>query len=224
MGSPSLAGFNLEDALRLLGKEKVVTYEQSYAAFKRPLPKGNVVVCPNMGQIRKCAEQNKAGEHQWMLGYASALSFVSQRSILGVNRDCQPCYLRAIGWFLEPEEQAWAESIPEAGYYLLDMMPRWDKTGWKEQEVNIAGLGRDFVRADERVFSQIILANLKVTGQRLFQNVFHWGRILNTKGCRVSVGLDPGGLIVTQDSPQLCKREGLFVCVARQSRELVTVA
>jgi len=218
--------FDLDGAFKLLGEANVVTPTQNCATFSQPLPKNQIVVCPSVKQIQECAAQNKAGAHKWMLVYASALSFRDQHAILGTDRNRQPNYYpgRCENWFLKFKEKQWAEAKPEAGYHLLEMTPRWNLTNWQGQEDNFAALDEDYERADERVFAQAVLAHQKATGQRLFDNVWHWGRALDSGGSRVCVELEPDGLCVSSDQPSYGDRNDLFVCVARKSTARCFVA
>lgn len=211
--------FDLAGALALLGQTNVVTPDQHVATFKRPFSKDEPVVCPSAEQIQECADQNKAGTHKWVLAFASALSFREQHSILGTDKSRKPNYYPGVDWFLKPNEKEWADGKPEAGFYLLDMTPRWNLTNWQGQGDNITALGEDYERADERVFSQVVLAHQKVTGERLFDNVYHWGHILDSRGYCVCVELYSGGLFVNSDHPSNGCRDLLFVCVARKSRD-----
>lgn len=209
--------FDFAGALKLLGQTNLVTHEQNSTTFSQPSAKGQTVVCPNMGQIQECADQNKAGTHTWFLSYASALSFREQHTILGTDKSHPPNFYPGVDWFLKPSEKEWAEGKPEAGFYLLDMTPRWKKTNWQQQEDNITALGEDYERADEHVFAQAVLAHQKATGQRLFNNVWHWGRILDRSGYRVCVKLFSDGLNVNNDHPSNGDNDNLYVCVARKS-------
>ncbi len=216
--------FDLAGALTLLGQTSLVTHEQNSTTFAQPSPKGQTVVCPNMAQIQECAYQNKAGTHKWMLAYASTASFRSQHSTLGTDKSHPPNYYPGVDWFLKPQYKEVGDSKPEAGYYLLDMTPRWNRTNWQQQEDNIVALGEDYERADERVFSQAVLAHQKATGQRLFDNVYHWGRILDSHGYRVCVWLDSAGLFVYGAHPSYGGSGNLFVCVARKSAHRALIA
>ena len=216
--------FDLPGALTLLGQTSVVTAEQNMATFKRPFSKDEPVVCPSAEQIQECAAQNKAGTHKWILVYASALSFREQHSILGTDNRRKPNYYSGADWFLKPNYKEVGDSKPDAGYYLLDMTPRWNLTNWQGQGDNITALGEDYERADERVFSQAVLAHQKATGNRLFDNQYHWGHILDSHGCRVCVGLAMGGLGVGHVGPSYSGDGDLFVCVARKSRNRALIA
>lgn len=216
--------FDLAGALTLLGQTSVVTADQNVATFKRPFSKDEPVVCPSVEQIQECADQNKAGTHKWMLVYASAISFREQHSILGTDKSRKPNYYPGVDWFLKPKYKEVADGKPEAGYYLLDMTPRWNLTNWQGQGDNITGLGEDYERADERVFSQAVLAHQKATGQRLFDDQYHWGRILDSDGCRVCVGLYSDGLVVDDVLPSGGGSGRLYVCVARKSAHRALIA
>lgn len=217
--------FDLAGALALLGQANVVTPDQHVATFKRPFSKDEPVLCPSVEQIQECANQNKAGTHKWILAYASALSFREQHSILGTDKSRKPNYYPGVDWFLKPKEKEWAPAKPEAGYYLLDMTPRWNRTNWEQQGRNIAALGPDFERADERVFAQAVLAHQKATGQRLFDDKWHWGNPLDSDGFRVCVGLFSDGLVVVVGVLPSCGVDGfLCVCVARKSQLRALIA
>lgn len=207
--------FNIAGTLGLLGQSNVITLEQNALTFNRPPAKGQIVVGPSMEQVQQCAAQNRAGKHNWFLNYAADLSLVDQHTILGTSE--HPRFYPGVDWFLKPEYKEVGDSKPEAGYYLLDMTPRWNLTNWQGQGNNINALGEDYERADERVFSQAVLAHQKATGQRLFDNVYHWGRILDSNGCRVCVRLISDGLYVNLDHPSYGDYDYLCVCVARKS-------
>jgi hypothetical protein len=214
--------FDIAGTLELLGQNSVITLEQNALTFNRPPAKGQIVVGPSMEQIQQCAAQNKAGKHNWFLNYAADLSLVDQHAILGTSQ--HPRFYPGVDWFLQSEQKDWAPAKPEAGYYLLDMTPRWNRTNWEQQGRNIAALGPDFERADERVFSQAVLAHQKATGQRLFNDQWHWGRILDSYGSRVCVGLNSGGLDVVGARPSFGGRGGLYVGVARKSQLRALIA
>lgn len=216
--------FDLAGALALLGQTSLVTHEQNSTTFGQPSPKGQIVACPNMAQIQECAAQNKAGTHKWVLAYGSTQSFRSQHSTLGTDKTHKPNYYPGVDWFLKPNYKEVGDSKPEAGYYLLDMTPRWNLTNWQQQEENIAALGEDYERADERIFSQVVLAHQEATGQRLFNDKWHWGRILVSDGCRVCVRLSSDGLDVNDGPPSYGGGDDLCVCVARKSRDRALIA
>lgn len=216
--------FDLAGALKLLGQTRLVTHEQNSTTFGQPSPKGQTVACPNMAQIQECVDQNKAGTHKWILAYGSTQSFRNQHSTLGTDTNHKPNYYPGVDWFLKPNYKEVGDSKPEAGYYLLDMTPRWNLTNWQQQEDNIAALGEDYERADERVFAQAVLAHQKATGQRLFNDKWHWGRILDSYGYRVCVGLLSDGLYVYGVLPSYGVIDCLYVCVARKSRDRALIA
>lgn len=209
--------FDLAGVLTLLGQGNVVTHTDNCVTFNQPLSKGQTVACPRMEQIQGCAKQNKAGGHKWMLSYASALSFQDQHMFLGSDKKYQPNYHKDASWcFLKPEEQEWIGSRPQPGYYLLDMMPHWNSLDWQEQEDNIALLGDDYERADERIFAQTVLTFQKITGRRLFNNAWHWGHTLDSVGRRVCVKLKLDGFFIN-DHEISGEHGSLSVCVARKS-------
>ena len=215
--------FALEVAIELLGAGKVVSCEQHCTAFGQEVPHGTLVVCPTLEQLQQAAEENKSGNTDWRVVYVSALSFPQQRQIVGTDSDNQPCFYDQ-DWYLEDSEKAWANGKPEAGYYLVDFKGRWNSTNWQGQEDKITALGEDYERADERVFSQGLLSIFKISGQRLFENDYHWGRTLGSDGDRVFVGLfDSGGLVVGHVHPSR-SYSILWVCVARKSSVRCLVA
>ncbi len=209
--------FDINGAIKKLGVIHVVTYRQHLATFGRIWPQDVPVWVPSAEQIAECAEQNAAGTNKWVLGFGSTLSFREQHSILGTDTNHKHNFYPGVDWFLEPEYREVGDSHPIAGYYLLDMTPRWNYTNWQTQGANITALGEDNERTDERIFSQVVLAHQKATGQRLFNGQRHWGRILDSNRFRVCVRLNPDGLRVGGGLPSYDDSDDLFVSVARKS-------
>lgn len=223
--------FDLATAIELLGQANIVTPEQNVATFGQPLSKDEPVVCPIIEQIKKCAAQNKAGTHKWILAYASALSFHDQHRILGTDCNRPPNYCPGVDRFLKiPEDRKWdfkwVEEKPEAGYYLLDMTPRWNLTNHGDQDGNIGW--PDYTRADERVFAQAVLAYQKTTGQLLFDNVYHWGKThigpFGRAGSYLRVGLLEKGLSLDTSLEISSDIKDLFVCVSCSSGDEALIA
>ena len=226
--------FDLDTAIGLLGQANVVTPEQNVATFGQPLPKDEPVRCPSIEQVKACAAQNKAGTNKWFLVFASALSFRDQHRILGTDCNRPPNFDPGIDfdWFFKPPEKQWeenwVETKPEPGYYLLDMTPRWNLANRQQQRTNTTAWGSDYYKAtnqlilsaDERVFSQALLAHQKTTGHVLFDYVYHWGNIHfgpSNKGSDLRIGLFENGLFLAPLPEATSDSKDSFVCVCWRS-------
>lgn len=163
--------------------------------------------------LRECANLNRLGDTDWRLVYGLPLSLRQQREIIGTEPKSQTCFFYEIDWWLGEAENSWANSKPVAGYYLIDFKGRFNKhpTNWENQGLRISRMGGAYTRADERVYLQALISMFKPGGKRLY--AYHWGRIKDSKGYRVSVGIfGSGGLLVGNENPE--SFNGLDACVA----------
>ena len=233
--------FDLDSAIQVLGQANVVTPEQNVATFGQPVTKDEPVRCPSIEQIQMCAAQNSAGTNHWFLVFASALSFRDQHRILGTDCNRPPNYDPGIDfdWFFKPPENSWeenwVETKPEAGYYLLDMTPRWNLASHQQQGQKTTAWGQDYYKAtknlmlhaDERVFAEAVLAYQKTTGKRLFDNVYHWGDtgFIRAKiRSYLRVGLLEKGLSIDTCPESMNDSKDTFACVCWSSGDEALIA
>lgn len=188
-------------AIKILGKDQVLTPEMAAKLFGK---NQNLALPFTEKELKEAAKENKAGE-DWCLIYASPLSFLEQREIIGTGKDKFYNY----SWWLT---EAWAKEKPIEGWYLINFNLKFNHTNWDGQNKKIE-LGCE--RADERVVSQAVFGFLNT--KKLLENSYHWGRILDSRGYRVCVRLLPGGLHVFSVDPSYSDNDFLFVCGARKS-------
>lgn len=207
---------DLRTSIAVLGDTKVITRDQAHIAFNQPESNDQVMIRYFEDTVRKCAVMNRKGA-DWRLLYGLPLSFRDQHDIIGVDRDNQPCFNDAYeDWWLSDKEAVWAKSQPEAGYVLIDMKGRFNRTNWNDQNTRISEMGDAYERADERVLSQALISTFKTHGQRLHEVTYHWGRIEDSDGFRVCVGgFSSGGLGVNDVRPS-GGFGGLFACVSHK--------
>lgn len=211
---------DIDGVITILGADKVVTAQQAYEAFNRAYLADQAVEAISHSiryteeTLRECAVLNRSGQSDWRMVYALPLSLRQQREVIGVDRESQPCFYNN-DWWLGEAEDAWAKSQPEAGYYLIDMKGRFNRTNWNDQNTRIAEMGEQYERADERVFAQALVSIFKTHGERLHSGTYHWGRIEDSDGYRVCVGFFAAGGLHVSFHPSL-RRDPLYVCVSRK--------
>ncbi len=184
---------NVGRAIEILGESKVITKKQSAEVFDY----GRVDSFPNEvryreERLRDCARSNKEGYSDYFLHYGLPLSLRQQRTIVAADPNNPSYFNDSELWWMDKSEDWWAKSQPEPGYYLIDLKSRYHSNDWEKQSQMIASsLGGGRERADERVFSQALIAarhlGYKLTDERLS----HWG-MLNSRNNRVWVSFYRG--------------------------------
>lgn len=203
----------LARVVNIFGAGKVLTAEQASRAWNMPVPPSTRIRYTE-ARLRQCAEENRTRGTDWRLAYATGFSLREQREKVGADKACQPCYY-ANTWWLDSKEDEWANEKPEAGYYLIDFNGRWGSTSWQKQGEEITKLGPEFERAHEAVVSEFALSFFKVTGERLLETWWHWGRALSSGGYRVVVGhFDADGGDVYHCHPVWDDFSNLRVCLS----------
>ncbi len=205
----------LARALNILGEQKVLTVEQAAKARKLSASQ-NVAIRYSEATLRECSDQNKRADTDWRLVYVFGLSLRELRDQVGTNPNLQPCVYKN-DWWLEKQEDGWANEKPESGYYLIDFNGRWGSTSWNNQEENIQKLGSDYERTHETVISEATFSIYQTTKERLLETWYHWGKNLDSYGDRVLVGgFDRDGLSVDVCHPAWLGVGWMRVCVSRK--------
>lgn len=215
----------VDEAISILGGDKVVTCKQALEAFEFDRKnlgdsyRSQVLVPYDNETLRDFAILNKYGYADWRLVFGLPLSFREQHDIIGTTPKSQPYFAIDNDWWLNECEGVWAESQPEAGYYLIDFLARFSRDTWEDQDIKIVEMGPNFERADERVFSQALISIFKTRGgERLHPETFHWGRIKTSDGGLVLVnGFNPECGLGIIRLPQFVSTCSAVVCVSRKS-------
>lgn len=181
----------LQEAIKLLGKSRVVTARQSAKVRRLPIPK-NTFLLVSREAVLQMARENQAGTHSWRLGYYHGASIEKERESFGTTAsDTRPCFWTS---GLNPAGTTWGkEVLAPVGYYFLDYGPgdggRFGSTSWDRQAEKIAALGAGMKRADERVVVSITNDMLLVHAVRLMASWVHWGCSQASVGFRLYVGV-----------------------------------
>lgn len=205
-------------AINILGSAKVVTSQQAIDVWCNRQPR-NTMLSYSDTELRVCAQANERNEADWRLVYFTGPSLREQRERKGTDTKKQPCFY-SNEWWLERAEDDWATRKPMAGYYLHNFKPQFGGMKWQQQEEAIAKLGCEFERADEVVIAEACFSIFGVTGERLLENWYHWGRSETSFGDRVFGGdFDSGGFDVSGSHPGDYGGH-LRVVVSRKSKNL----
>lgn len=192
-------------ATDILGAGKVVTAAQVGTAWEIGGLNGSLLYTET--ELTECATANAAGTADWRLMYIHGHSLRKQQEMWGTDTANQPCFYANSTWWLEANQSYWAGAVPEFGlagrYHLLDFQRRMTSKSWYDQESAI--LVTPNVRAHEAVVAEAAFSVVKVTGERLLENWWHWGRFSATSGNRVCVGyFDSRGFDVFDYEPDCC--------------------
>ncbi|HMQ01633.1 MAG TPA: hypothetical protein PKD79_01005, partial [Candidatus Doudnabacteria bacterium] len=165
--------------------------------------------------LRKSAQSNREAGTDFRLVYLTGYSLRELRQKIGIDKKSQPCVYNN-DWWLKSEQDGWSNEKPEAGYYLIDFNGRFARTSWDNQEKEIAGLV-NYDRAHEATVAEAIVTIFKITGERLLEGWYHWGRALTAYGLRACVGyFDTDGLNVIGVNPSYDDLDLLRVCLLRK--------
>lgn len=205
--------FTIADAVSILGEGKVLTAAQAAKAQGREAPE-DAPIRWSEETLRLRAGSNGRGETDWRVVYEFGASLRESREQFGTDRNCQPCFHKENTWWFRSAEDEWAKFRPDGRYYLIDLNGRFDMLNWQRQEERIRKLGPQFRRAHEAVITEAAFLIFKVTGERLLETWYHWGRSLDSLGNRVLVGdFCPGGWHVGGRSPGWDDDTDLRVCL-----------
>lgn len=154
----------------------------------------------------------KNKNQRWLLGYSYGLSISELYLMFGHHHKespsfcpCKRCSIYYSRWL----NRNWSEQRGEAGYYLLDLEPRF--TGFDYQEQNrriVEELGVCFERAPLSLLVEAWFAAQLITGENLFK-LFHWG-----------AGLYPVGRVAMANNearPGQHKKNSLLVFAINQN-------
>jgi hypothetical protein len=127
--------------------------------------------------------------NDWRIVYALPLSFREQLNILKKKKIKQKNLdiFEHLWWSRKDRESFWVDSKPEEGYYLIDIYPRFQSSNWHHQQEKVQSLGSKFDRADERVYTQLILTAANIYGLGYPQRISHWGHITTFGGFKINV-------------------------------------
>lgn len=188
---------SLEEALKILGKTKVITAEQWAKAWGQESP-GDVPIRYTAERLQQAAQENKGDQADWCLVYLGGFSLVRQHELRGASHKDMTKFDADITWWLNEEKQYWqnigqskywAELGFEPSYHLVNVKGLFGNKKWQQQEDAIAELGNDKARCFEEVLSETIITIGLVTGEKICRDWVHWGRSIDCNGYRVYVNL-----------------------------------
>jgi hypothetical protein len=201
----------------MLGVSKVITpAEASEFWGVKALKPASENLPYSFTTLRFCSRRVRFND--WRIVYTLPLSFRQQFEILKERNSPETFSIFGHQWWLEEKEQSfWVDSTPEEGYYLIDIYSRFKTTNWKEQTDRVNELGHKFCRADERVYSQLILATANIYNIGFLQKINHWGDTKTHGDYRVALldGHDFCSLKVFGASEDLLGGE-IGTCIARK--------
>ncbi len=181
----------LDLAIEIFGKDKVITAEQAAKAWELEV-RADVEIRYSEETLRHCATQNRADQADWRLIFVNGLSLHQQREKLGVDSENQPGFSINV-WWLKYFEDCWAKIRPEAQYYLVNMKPQFADMDWYSQERIIDRLVKEYDRCNEAVFAEAILTVFMISGERITDHWYHWGRSRSVFGDHITIGFHSSG-------------------------------
>lgn len=181
-------------AISILGSDKVI---QPSICAKWNFPEINLPIRYRENTLREADQSNKKGDTDFCLVFFPGMSLIRQREIRGMNPKKPPYFSSSNDWWLDAEEKKcqekgvpyWAKISSPAGLYLVDFKPRFADMNWQAQENEIANLDR----TPEDVFLFAVQSIYMLTGKNVTSTWCHWGRTVDSAGCRVNVTLSGVG-------------------------------
>lgn len=175
-------------ALEILGKGKVLGYQDVCRVWQRDLPQTEPVLLYTEEILRQAAERNQGGE-DWRMIYCTGLSLRGQLAVRDDDRRKQPCFDPDYEWWRESAQDGWATKAIEPGYRLLDFSCGFASMDWQKQTEAISASGDQFVRAQEQAVAEACFSNYLLNSkERLLQRRFHWGHMQAANSSLVCVG------------------------------------
>lgn len=212
----------LARAISILGSDKVI---QPSICAKWNLTESSLPIRYREQTLREAAESNKKGETDFhLVFFPGDMSLTRQCETRGLDSKNSLYFSPANDWWLAKEEGCcrekqmayWPKVSSPAGFYLIDFKSRFANMNWQEQENEIIKSGEQYERAPEDVFLFTVQNIYMLTGKSVTNAWWHWGKIIDSAGYRVSVGLcGDGGAWVDSRRPD-CSNNNLHVCVSRK--------
>lgn len=181
---------SLDFAIKILGKQKVISAEQAAKAWEMETPT-DPIVRYSKAILRKCAKENeRQRKEDWRLIYINGLSLFQQLKIRGTDFEKQPSFARNNNWWVYPQEEYWTTIAPIKGYYLINFnCPNFGILDCDGQEKEIASLGKQYERCHEAVFSEAVFSIFMVNkGEIIAEHWLHRGVSKISDGKHVCIG------------------------------------
>jgi hypothetical protein len=192
----------------ILGSVNARSQKETSSLWNLPLFESEMPVRYCEERLRQAAASNKRGETSFQLVcFPGNMSVFRQYEICGKDIDRKPSFFQQDKWLLFKEKKFLRENVPlwsnissPAGFYLLDLKPRFKavNNGWHGQEKEIGRLGAKFERAPADVFLFAMLSNYKLGSRKNVGDWLHWTNSVaqtNNGGDYVYIGLDAEGWV-----------------------------
>jgi len=185
---------SMKEAVRLLGREKVINGKKASVLWKCDMPKGRIPIKYTRRTIEECAGQNKTHRSDWRLVYVFDWSLRKLRGMVGNNPNNAPNFAPNSG---HPQGADWWLDVGRFLAHEIEETPRW---AYHLINFKPVGFGSDFSaqqmcmrdkaeHCNAAVFAQAIFAIFMMTGERIAQDWMHW--------CDMELNpLDPGNYVV----------------------------
>jgi hypothetical protein len=166
----------LDDILNWLNSEPIkIIHHDIVANFWGIVLPEDIQIRYSEETLRQSIEANKYGEN-WRLAFYSGQNPRQMRQKIGTDRNNQPCFFNN-DWWLEDEEDFWADKNMEHGYYLLNFNGKFADKKWRRQEELKVKEGHVYERAHEFVVAETVISNFSIHGEeRLLEDWYHWGK------------------------------------------------
>lgn len=210
---------DLMDAAKILGLSKIVGYQQALNAWNLKLSKHGDPIMPfSKETLKQCAKENLTGA-DWHVVWINGLSLRKQEKIRGRNKKKQPCFYPDWTWWLEKQQDVWANQSVIAGYRLFDFSGRFSNMYWQVQEDEIKKLGENYERAEEQAVTEACFTIYLVSGKKesLLTNWYHCGGLSPADGRHICVGCFNEGGFHVNDCWDADYNHGLKVVLSRKS-------
>lgn len=178
----------LDDMLNWLSGEQIkIIHHDIVANFWGIVLPQNIQIRYSEETLRQSIEVNKNGEN-WRLAFYSGQNPRQMGQKIGTDRNNQPCFYDN-NWWLQDEEDFWADKNLEPGYYLLNFNGKFADKKWDKQEELIAKEGVVYERAHDFVVAETVISNFNTHNEeRLLENWYHWGEETGSNDNRVCMG------------------------------------
>lgn len=164
----------IDEARYILGRDKVVTSSQSCEVWDHSETGYSELLIPySTGTLWDCRNQNDTVVAQWRLVFVLPLSIDQQTSRFKCPEDHVGLQSYAI-WY-EDWLSHWIHKQPEAGYYLIDFLPKYPHRVWGRQELEIRKKEQQASRVPEHIYTQSLISLAKVYNQDFYKSNVHWG-------------------------------------------------
>ena len=160
--------------LNVLGRKRFISVTQAMVVWNSFVKERRTNHDISLGVPRnvaipyfKSTIEKVASDESWHLVYNFGFSLRESLMILGIDsrKRGRICYHNNNNWWLHKKENSWAAKQSQPGYYLIKTKCLFRGRNWRDQELLISQMGKEFSRAPSQVVVETHVSYFMLNGK-----------------------------------------------------------